>query len=543
MSLKLLLLLPVLQLLLWGQGPIGQGNAAQSQEGSIEGRVVNAVTGEPVGKATVSIASSPAANFRVGPATNASTDAAGSFLVKGLAAGRYALTASKPGFVRAPGSAESTSVAGGQQVTGVVLRLTPGGVLTGRIVDEDGDPVVRASVQLSHEIVWSGRRRIQQVAAESANDLGEYRFFEVVPGRYYVSASLQGRGNPGAADQDYAVTFYPGVVAQRSAQVLDVRAGDRTEGVNFALRKARLLRVSGRASRTVDGANPELSISPRGLNAAASPISRTAVNRENGSFSFTGVLPGSYVVTARELAPGTVRTTGVEIEVGASDIENLNLAFVPPVAVTGKLRIEGSDRLPEQLSLNLAPRDPDPEKAGYENLQVVGGAGGTFQVRNASQSAYIVRLNSRTLYVKRVRVGSTATASPILDLGSSAGTAEVEILLASNPPRITGSVRNPMTGDPRAGALVVLVPNEPERKDVDYFYAPATTDASGRFDISAQLFPGSYTAYAWPDAGAAAYMEPDFMKAFEGKGVNVDVSEGRRPDIQLSLLNIDSASQ
>jgi hypothetical protein len=542
MSLKTLLLLPVLQLLLWGQAPVGQGSAVQLQENSIEGRVVNAVTGEPVGKATVSVLSSPAANFRVGAATFASTDAAGRFLVRGLAAGRYALTASKPGFVHAPGSGiESTSLAGGQQVTGVVLRLTPGGVLTGRIVDEDGDPVVRASVKLSRDTVVTGKRRVQQVSVENTNDLGEYRFFEITPGRYYVSASAQVRGRPAAgADQDYGLTYYPGVVAQASAQGIDVRAGDRTEGVNFALRKTRMVRVSGLVSRAQEGSNVQLGISPRGTTAAP-PISNTLANRENGAFTFSGVTPGSYTVTATELQSGTYRSMGVQIEVGAADVENLNIAFVSPINVTGRLRMEGSARPPEQLQLSLAPRDPD--KAGYENLQIVRGSGGSFHVENASPAAYIVQLNSRTVYVKRVRVGSAENASPILDLSGSAGAADVEILLANNPPRLSGMVLNPKTGEPAVGAAMVLVPDEPERKDSLYFYAQASTDPSGRFTFNAVPATGSYTAYAWADASTAAYMEPDFMKDFEGKGVELELSEGQKPDIQLSLLTADSGRQ
>jgi hypothetical protein len=544
MSLRPFLLLPVMQLLLWGQAAVGQVSTAQPPDGSIEGRVINAVTGEPVGKATITTVLSGGVNVTAASTRYVSTDASGRFVLRGLPAGRYALTAFKSGFVpmrTADSAIGYISVASGQEVTGMVLRISPCGVLTGRIVDEDGDPVVRASVRLSRDTVVMGKRRIQQISAESTNDLGEYRFFEITPGRYYVSASAQVRGGPAAgADQDYGLTYYPGVVTQASAQGIDVRAGDRTEGVNFALRKTRVVRVSGRITRLQEGSDVQLRLSPRGTTAAP-PISSTRADRENGAFTFSGVAPGSYSVTATELQSETYRTVGVQIEVGASDVENLNIAFAPHINVNGRLRMEGSDRLPEQVPVSLAPRDSD--KAGYEILQILRGSGGSFRVQNASPAAYIVQLNSRTMYVKKVRVGSTETASPILDLSSSAGVADVEILLSNNPPRVSGTVRNPKTGEPAAKATVVLIPNEPERKGDVFFYEQASADASGRFTFTAPPVAGSYTAYAWPDASTAAYMEPDFMKEFEGKGVELEVSEGRESDLKLSLLTADSNGQ
>ncbi len=545
MSPKPLLLLPVLQLLLWGQAPVGQGSAAQLQEGSIEGRVVNAITGEPVGKATVSTPSpdAPGVGRPAPPAKSTVTDSAGHFVLNGLPPRRYSLIVLKPGFVSLKGAGAgvgSFNVGSGERVTGVVLRLNPGGVVTGRIVDEDGEPVVRAWVRLWRYAVAAGRRRIEEADSEGTNDLGEYRFFELAPGRYYVSASRPQTDTPYRAEEkDFGVTYYPGVLAQSSAQPVDVRAGDRIAGIEFVMRTTRVARVSGRVTGVQDNSIVVVMMTPRAANSAAPPIANSFVNRENGSFSFKGVLPGSYTVTAREMRPGSVWSARTQLEVGDSDVENLSLAFLAPVSATGRLRMDGSGSVPEQLPLSLMPRDP--EKLGVEIPPIVKGAGGTFQIRNASPEVYVVQTNSRAVYVKKVRMGNTETSAPILDLTNGAFS-DLEILLGSKPARVTGAVLDPKTGAPAANAVVVLIPAEPERRDIADLYRQARTDDSGRF-VFAAIPPGAYTAYAWPDASTAAYMEPDFMKDFEAKGVNVDASEGRKPDIQMNLLTVDASGQ
>jgi hypothetical protein len=301
------------------------------------------------------------------------------------------------------------------------------------------------------------------------------------------------------------------------------------------MRAARVVRVSGRVSGAREGSNVVVMMTPRGPNAAAPPISNSLVNRENGTFSFSGVMPGAYFVTAREIGPGATWSVRTQLDVSSADVENVSLAFASPITVTGKLRMEGSGSIPGQLPVILTPRDPD--QLGVEIPQIVRGSGGAFQILNASPEVYVVETNSRTVYVKGTRVGSVETASPILDL-SNGVPSEVEILLGSNPPQVTGAVQYSKTGDPAAGALVVLIPNEPERRNGPFFYRRALTDASGHFLFLAPP-QGAYTSYAWADPATAAYMEPDFMKEFEGKGVNVDASEGQKPDIQLTLLRAD----
>jgi hypothetical protein len=116
---------------------------------SIEGRVVNALTGEPLKKVTLSLRNldrSPGA-WRPPYSTVSGPD--GRFAMKEIVPGSYLLSAERSGFLRASYGARSPdqrsvtlNLNRGQTSRNLDFRLTPQGVLSGRVVDEDGDPVM-----------------------------------------------------------------------------------------------------------------------------------------------------------------------------------------------------------------------------------------------------------------------------------------------------------------------------------------------------------------------------------------------------------------
>ncbi len=118
---------------------------------AVSGQVLNAATGEPIRKATVVFRKVDSS----GSGSSVATDSAGLFSMTGLNPGTYRVSADRPGFVGMEYGARSAGRLGsnlgltpGQKITDVVFRLLPQGVVTGRVLDEDGDPVRNASVQL-----------------------------------------------------------------------------------------------------------------------------------------------------------------------------------------------------------------------------------------------------------------------------------------------------------------------------------------------------------------------------------------------------------
>src|SRR5262245_3772131 len=108
---------------------------------SIEGRAVNLVTGEPVRRAILTLR--PAG--QQGSPRSATSDSAGRFLFESVPPGTYRLSAERTGFLRQdyggrPSSSTGAplSISAGQPITGLIFKLTPQGVISGRVLDEEG---------------------------------------------------------------------------------------------------------------------------------------------------------------------------------------------------------------------------------------------------------------------------------------------------------------------------------------------------------------------------------------------------------------------
>lgn len=116
---------------------------------SIEGTVINSATGEPVKKARVTLAP-------IAPRTDAyaaTTDVAGHFLIDEVDAGRFSLIASRSGYtspISSHGGSKpnpAVTLEKGQKMKEIVLKLAPEGVISGRILDADGDPLPDVSIE------------------------------------------------------------------------------------------------------------------------------------------------------------------------------------------------------------------------------------------------------------------------------------------------------------------------------------------------------------------------------------------------------------
>src|SRR5205085_4803771 len=165
-------------------------------------------------------------------------------------------------------------LADGQQLANVDLRLARGGVLTGRVSDEDGEPLARATVTVLRQQYVVGEKQLSAVGADQTDDRGQYRVFGLPPGDYFVSATAGGEGvlrqlfGPGApggppADQapattGYAATYYPGVITAGDAGRIKLAPSQEASGLDFQLQLVPLATVKG----TVVGGTGAVSLVP-----------------------------------------------------------------------------------------------------------------------------------------------------------------------------------------------------------------------------------------------------------------------------------------
>ena len=204
---------------------------------TVEGSVFNAATGAPLKKAAVVVNRTDVQpNLNTPPPSySTTTDATGKFAMKDIEPGKYRMMVTRNGFVsmtygaRGPNRPGTTlTLERAQKMKDVNFRLTPHGVVAGRIVDEDGEPIPFVSVQLVRFQVRQGRQQLNMAGGSgTTNDLGEYRVFGVAPGKYYLRATGQRSGSPfGVLDrtansqpeEDYVPTYYPGTIDTANAR-------------------------------------------------------------------------------------------------------------------------------------------------------------------------------------------------------------------------------------------------------------------------------------------------------------------------------------
>jgi uncharacterized protein (DUF2141 family) len=159
----------------------------------ISGMVVAEGQGTPVRRARVNIT---APELRGGRSTI--TNDQGQFSFSALPAGRYTVTASKAGYIDIPYGAKRAGrpgtpiqLAAGQKMDKANMNLPKGGVITGVVVDDNGEPSPRTQVRAMKYVMRTGEKTLQQAGVSTSDDRGIYRIFGLQPGDYLVSAVPQ----------------------------------------------------------------------------------------------------------------------------------------------------------------------------------------------------------------------------------------------------------------------------------------------------------------------------------------------------------------
>ena len=514
---------------------------------SIEGQVVNGQTGDPLKKAHVRLFGN---DGQQNNSYSAVTDAGGHFVIQEIDPGTYTVFADRNGFTQSQYGARGTvrgptpvPLSPGQKMRDVNFRLVPFGVIAGRVLDEDGEPVEHVQVMATR--YTHGRRQAAQAGSGQTDDLGEYRIFGLEPGKYYLSATYrqqnmaaQDRTPAGTPDEGYAPTFYPGTNDSTAAVAIDVVAGAQLRGVDVNLLKTRTLRIRGKVVNGVGERLPQpvfLTLLPREKAAMGFyPRATTQVRNADSTFELRGVTPGAYVLLAHCWDEGKAYVARQSVDVSSNNVDNISLLLTAGMELKGTVRADGPGGAAlGNLQVSLAPQEM--MRMGMQGAKV--GEDGSFSLSNVPPAIYTIDVYGmpENFYVKSIRMGETDGLEAGLDLTHGAGT--LEILLSPNGGQVDGSVADSKQAAVSSAALV-LAPEGP-RRDQRTFFKMANTDPQGHFTIKG-IAPGDYKLFAWEQSEDPDYQDPEFIKPYENQGESVTIRESSHESVQLKLIEMDT---
>ena len=554
------------------QQPARDTSATTTGTAAIGGRVLTADSLRPIKRARVIVSG----NGRGGRSTI--TDDQGRYLVTDLPAGRYTISASKGGFVngiygqRHPLQAGTAlELTDAQQAGNIDVRLVRGGVITGRIADEDGEPLVRARVTVQRYQYVNGERQLTIAGTDDADDRGQYRVFGLPPGDYFVSATAidsgqggrgaqllaavtQGRGGRGAgplgfgATQEaepsgYAPTYYPGVVTSPEAGRIAVGAGQEVSGIDFQVQLVPFSTVRGIVGGAEDSPVTVMLVpqDPNGGAVAGGAVLRGRVE-QGGGFVITNVPPGRYLAVARSGGRWDDPKTAMQtVVVNGQEISNLALALTAGVSVSGNITVESSGTaaptdystfridVPEVIPLPFAAGGP----AGGRGGRGGGTSGraeqnGAFGVDNLTPGAHYLRVTGQGPWtLKSVSIAGRDVTDQPFELKSGQNVGDVMVVLTDRATSIDGTVRDG-GGNGINGLTVIAFSTDaqywrPQSREIQI----ARTDQSGAYHLSG-LPPGDYQLVAVDEVEQGQWYDPSFLDQLRPNAKTLKLGEGDR---------------
>ncbi len=524
---------------------------------SLEGMVVKDPSGEPLKKAVIELIGE---NQEEGGNYTATSDAEGHYKITAIQPGRYRFMVERPGYLEAHGKDRyymgvTLSFRAGQEVKDQVVHMLPAAVITGRVLDEDGDPMPNVAITVYRRKRTAGGMTFESDGHAQTDDLGEYRVRGLHTGKYYVLASplpsfqslVEEHKKPDdpavpSANLSYVPIFYPNTTERFAASPIELHAGDDMP-VDFSLVRAHTVNIRGTVEGVSSGARAVVML--RGNDPGS--VFDSAEVAKDGKFEILHVSPGSYTLAAMTVLSDNTQAVHRTIEVGESNINDLRLTPQPGATLHGQVHFPKLLRLDSALiMLELRPRDRNDEffnsmifsneEGAAVRTNVTLKPDGRFEMGNVPAGLYDVYIASDArafvdTFIESVLAGMKDVVDTGLDV--SGGTMSLDITVSNEPGVIEGAVTNDK-GAAVPNATVVAVPDPKFRKNL-YRYYPTATDQSGHFTLRG-IRPGEYKLLAWEGLDGDEYLDPDFLAPFEGRAAVAKVDKGTHQTVSLKVI-------
>jgi hypothetical protein len=463
---------------------------------AVEGIVLNALTNEPVRKASVTLD---------GGKNNYTTvsSADGKFRFDPIEPGDYNPRVERLGFLQAD-SEPSVNVSSGQEVKDLVIKLMPHGIIAGHVLDEDGDPMDDAEVNVERSLQVDGRKVSLSSDSERTNSEGYFFISGLKAGVYHLSATPQNNRTPLASrpGENYARTEDPLPV--------HLAPGGAIRDVEIRVRKSPVFRVRGQVS------NPPKQFGHFMLSGESQ--SYGARFRDN-AFTFESVAPGNYTLT---VSPSfTPRPDGtlarptlfchVPVTVSDHDVDGIVVELAPGPNVDGLIKIDGDAHFDKPPTVAVTG------SLGFE--WVTAKEDGTFGWTGLIPTVHPLNFWAPDgFYTKSIQFNHQPVLNSMIDLTSGAG-GTLEIVVAPNPATVSATI----TGGKNAKVALWN----------DATFETSETDPTGVAKFKS-LAPGEYRIAAWQKVDADYLRISEFRARFDAQ--KITLTEGSHENIEVKLI-------
>jgi Carboxypeptidase regulatory-like domain len=512
------------------------------RSGVIIGRVLTD-DGQPA--ADAQIIAFPAGG-RIGEHQQTVCDEEGNFKLTSLRSGAYAIQASSPGYITPRSSTETRVYRPGENM---IINMVKGGVITGRVTDALGEPVVGVGVQAQMVRDLEGRRgspfsmNPTDFFGRRTDDRGIYRIYGLEPGVYLVkvsgsaSAFFQALDIMGTSMRE-TPTYYPSSTYDTAVEVT-IRGGEEVTGIDIRHRSERGYVVSGTLSGELESDNLFNAVVIALRNPANGNVEAMSAGLASGKFAVYGVSNGEYEIFAFRSNESNDRSASIprRVSVRGADVGGIELKLLKLGSIGGRVVIEtaGSAEgcvkeepaLPEDISLRSQRSEKGPTTPQLADFSMgIGGAidfavpinKGDFVLKNldAGRHRIIADLPGENYYVRSVTqnvsspggrgasTGLDVTRNGIL-LRQGESVAGVRIVIAPGAASLRGRVapNNEAQADAAAPARrkmrIHLIPAEATAAEEVQRYYESTARSGNSFEFK-HLAPGKYLMLARPVA-------------------------------------------
>jgi len=477
------------------------GQAPREQTPRIEGRVIS-TSGEPLAKATLTLRGMTKGASR---AVEVTTGNDGKFVILGASPGEYSLRIERSGYVTP--SLTTTlriGIGKGRVPDGLEFKMTPQSAITGRVTDQDGDPVSPAAMQAYRESYGRNGRQLVNRAGASSDDQGNFRLFGLPPGRYYLTAASRSGGSGPTT-----ITYFPNSIDIKGATPVVVTPGSELHAMNILVRRDQpRYSIRGKAvdmNGSAIGAQALTLSYPDGRGRAGPD----GFVRNDGTFEIKNVPPGRVLVQTLFSTTNWSNMGQVEVNVSDHDVDGVVLRVQPARTMNGAIVVEGGGSLAKQPFVSLFPVD-SPFNGSYPSALV--DATGSFQLENLGPVPYRVEIQDlpEGMYAKNVRFGNQDVTHAPVDL-SGGQEGQLTIVVAPHAAKVQGKLA------PHAVIALWSKAHPGEART-------AVADDSGAYRF-ANLPPDEYRILAWEgiEPGLAEY-EP-FRALFAVQATEIGLQE------------------